>query len=120
MNRYLAFATLALVAMLPASATIDGTGPNTWISVGIPYQTHQGTLGAPPATGDFYLTGTDHGRCNNVRPDYFRFDMSQPHWKEMYAGLLYAAANEKPIDCVVDSGCGTTQVWVSSCRIPLR
>ena len=114
MNKILLLSVLVLVAAIPASATIDGTGPNTWISVGTPTRFHIGS------TGDFYLEGTDQGRCNNVRPDYFRFDMSQPPWKEVYAALLVASNNGTAVDCVVDSGCGTNQVWVHYCRIPLR
>jgi len=115
MKRLLSWAaTLTLVASIPATATIDGTGPNTWISIGVPLRLHQGSDGL------FYLEGNDHGRCNNVRPTYFRFDMTKPTWKEMYSSLMLASVNEKPIDCVVDSGCGTDQVWTSYCRIPLR
>jgi hypothetical protein len=114
MKKLLAISVLALAATLPAAATIDGTGPNTWISVGVPIRLHIGS------TGDFYLEGNDHGRCNNVRPDYFRFDMSQPHFKDVYAALLVASTNGMAVDCVVDSACGTSQVWLHYCRIPIR
>jgi hypothetical protein len=113
-KRFFSLLIFALAGTLPAAATIDGTGPNTWISIGVPTRLHVG------ATGDFYLEGSDHGRCNNVRPDYFRMDMSQPHFKDVYAALLVAAANGTAVDCVVDSACGTSQVWLHYCRIPLR
>lgn len=114
MNKMLTCLAMLLVAVVPASATIDGTGTNTWISVGVVTRFHMGS------TGDMYMEGNDQGRCNNVRPDYFRMDMSQPTFKEMYAALLVSSANGTAVDCVVDSGCGTNQVWVHYCRIPLR
>jgi hypothetical protein len=85
-----------------------------WISIGVPTIIHQGT------DGQFFLNGTTPTACNGVVPDYFRADMNAPHWKEFYALILYASANNRGIDCVVKSGCGTSQVWVSYCRVYLR
>lgn len=101
---------LANTALSSTNAAQNGG----WISVGIPSFMHLGTQGA------FYLNGTDQGTCGGVQPTYFRFDTNQPHWKEMYALIQVSSANERPMDCVVDSGCGTTEVWVSYCRTPLR
>jgi len=110
----------AIAIIIPASATTDATGDNQWISVGVPIRLHQGTLQSVGGTGDFYLEGNDHGRCNNVRPTYFRLDMSQPHFKTLYASILYASANDRPLLCVTDTGCGTDQVWVHYCQVPLK
>ncbi len=94
-------------------ATVNATANGQFISIGVPAFVHMGT------NGDFYLNGTDQGMCQNLSPAYFRFDTSQLRWKEMYALLLYAAANQKSVDCVVDTGCGSTEVWVSYCRTAL-
>lgn len=94
-------------------ATVNATANGQFISIGVPAFVHLGT------NGDFYLNGSDQGMCQSLSPSYFRFDTAQPRWKDMYALLLYAAANQKSIDCVVDSGCGTSQIWVSYCRTAL-
>lgn len=113
--RALRFALLAamMVGSPDSRATVNATGNGQFISIGVPVFVHMGT------NGDFYLNGSDQGMCQSLSPTYFRFDTSQPRWKEMYALLLYAAANQKSIDCVVDSGCGSSQVWVSYCRSAL-
>jgi len=106
-------ATLVLLSSGDSLATVNATGPGQWISIGVPSDVWLGT------NGSFYLRGTDTGSCQSVLPSYFRIDTSQPKWKEMYALLLYTAANQKAIACVVDSGCGSSEVWVSYCTSPL-
>ena len=106
-------ATMTLLNGGDSSATTNATGPGQWISIGVPSNIWLGTSGA------LYLRGTDTGTCQSVLPSYFRFDTSQPRWKEMYALLLYGASNQKAVQCVVDSGCGTDEVWVSYCTSPL-
>ena len=108
-----AVAAAMLLSSGESGATVNATGNGQFISIGVPSFVHLGT------NGDFYLNGTDQGMCTSLSPTYFRFDTSQLHWKEVYALLLYAAANQKSVDCVVDSGCGTSQVWVSYCRTAL-
>jgi hypothetical protein len=113
-NCFLALtATVTLLGSGDSSATINATGTGQWISIGVPSDVWLGT------NGQFYLRGTDTGTCQSVLPSYFRIDTSQPKWKEMYALLLYTAANQKAIACVVDSGCGTSEVWVSYCNSSL-
>jgi hypothetical protein len=102
-----------MIGSTDAGATVNATANGQFMSIGVPSIVHQGT------NGDFYLQGTDQGMCQSLMPTYFRFDTSRPHWKEMYALLLYAASNQKSMDCVVDSGCGTSEVWVSYCRTAL-
>jgi hypothetical protein len=106
-------ATVTLLSSGDSSATLNATGTGQWISIGVPTDVFLGT------NGQFYLRGSDIGSCQSVLPTYFRIDTSQPKWKEMYALLLYTAANQKAIACVVDSGCGTSEVWVSYCNSPL-
>lgn len=36
-------------------------------------------------------------------------------WKEFYAFFLYAASQRKALECIVDSGCASAEVWVSYC-----
>lgn len=102
-----AFATVAFASM-------DATQNGGWISIGIPNYMHLGT------DGTFYLNGTDQGMCAGVRPSYIRFNTGKDHWKEMYVMIQVAAANDRPMDCVIDTGCGTSELWVSYCRTPLR
>jgi hypothetical protein len=102
-----------VIASGDSGATVNATGNGQFLSIGVPSYVHLGT------NGDFYLQGTDQGTCQSLQPTYFRIDTSQAHWKEMWALLLYSSANQKSLDCVVDSGCGTTQVWVSYCRTAL-
>lgn len=102
-----------MVSSADSDATVHATANGQFISIGVPASVHMGT------NGDFFLNGTDLGMCQSLYPSYVRFDTSQPRWKEMYALLLYAATNQKSVDCVVDSGCGTSQVWVSYCRTVL-
>lgn len=119
-RRQLSAVMAAMVLLLSSGdsdATLNASGTGQWISIGVPTYVHLGTNGG--TNGDFYMNGSDQGSCQSVTPSHFRFDMSQPHWKEMYALLLYAAANQKSLECTVDSGCGTTYVWVSYCRTPL-
>ena len=106
-------ATVMLLSSGDSSATLNASGTGQWISIGVPSFVHLGT------NGDIYLNGTDQGMCQSVLPSHFRFDTAQAHWKEMYALLLYAATNQKSLECTVDSGCGTTYVWVSYCRTAL-
>lgn len=89
----------------------DGNS-NGWISLGVISFIHMGTDG----DGNFHLNGTDQGKCAGVTPQYFRVDMNLSHFKEFYAWLLTMQAQGKSIDCSVDSGCGTSQVWVRYCR----
>ncbi len=93
---------------------IDLNETRGWITVGIPNYIHIGTQ------GEFYLNGTNHGTCSGVQPRYFRVDTSAPHFKEFWAWLLLAATKDITIDCVVQSGCGTAQIWVQYCRGALR
>lgn len=103
---------LALWAGLlsPPCHALDASVNGEWISLGAPSYLHMGT------DGEFYLNGTDQGSCAGVRPQYFRVDTSAPHWKEFYAWLLTMSATRKEMHCVVRSGCGSDQVWVSYCR----
>lgn len=93
--------------VLALDAEGNGSG---WISLGVPKHIHIGS------DGRFFLNGTNEGKCGGVSPRYFRLDMSKPHFKEMYSWLLTMSAQGKPLDCVVDTGCGSDQVWVSYCR----
>lgn len=114
--RFIRISMAALCAawlIAPASA-YDGSANGEWMTVGFPRQVHQGMR------GDFYLTGSAMGRCANVTPDYVRMNMSEANWKEMYALILYAASQKLSLDCVVDSGCGSSQVWVTYCRTLLQ
>jgi hypothetical protein len=92
----------------------DAAGNGEWMTMGVPRQVHQGSQ------GDFYLTGNAMAKCANVTPNYIRINMSDSHWKEMYALILFAAAQGLSIECVIDSGCGGTQVWVTYCRTLLQ
>ncbi|QMV15445.1 hypothetical protein [Vibrio spartinae] len=93
------------------SFALDAQGNgNGWISLGVPNYIHMGT------DGRFYLNGTHQGQCAGVRPQYFRLNMDKPHFKEFYSWLLSMQVQKKSLDCVVDSGCGSDQVWVSYCR----
>lgn len=94
----------------PACQALDAPVNGNWISLGVPSYFHMGT------DGTFYLNGTDQGSCAAVRPQYFRVDTGAPHWKEFYAWLLTMSATKKEMHCVVASGCGSDQVWVSYCR----
>jgi hypothetical protein len=109
----IAFRLIAVFLLSVASISSHAEEP-IWISIGIPQRVHQGT------DGTFYLNGTAPTSCNGVVPDYFRVNTNAPHWKEFYALILYAAANGKSLDCVVQNGCGTSQVWVKYCRVELR
>jgi hypothetical protein len=94
---------------LPAHA-LDAAADGDWISLGRPKQIHMGT------NGTFYLNGSNQGNCAGVRPQYFRVDMSAPHWKEFYAWMLTMSATQGVMDCRVASGCGSAEVWVNYCR----
>jgi hypothetical protein len=99
-----------LFCLVTKGFALDARSNTDWISMGVPEFTHMGTDGV------IYINGSDHGKCNGIRPDYFRVDMSAPHWKELWAWILWMAARQKRIDCVVFSGCSETQVWVNYCR----
>jgi hypothetical protein len=66
--------------------------------------------------GAFYLNGDNEGTCAGVKPTYFRVDTSAPHWKEFYTWILTASMRKKSMTCMVDSGCGTGQLWIHYCR----
>lgn len=110
----LSIAALCVAGVIPPASAYDAVANGEWMTVGFPRQVHQGTR------GDFYLTGSAMGKCANVTPNYVRMNMSEPNWKEMYALILYAASQQLSLDCVVDSGCGGTQVWVTYCRTMLQ
>ncbi len=106
---------LTSTLLMPANVyALDANNNGGWISLGVPVFMHLGT------DGTFYLNGSDQGSCGGVRPTYFRVDTSAAHWKEFYALVLLSATNGKPMDCPVSSGCGSSEVWVSYCRVPLR
>lgn len=107
---------IALLAALlpPPCHALDAAANGNWISLGVPSYLHMGT------DGRFFVNGTDQGSCAAVRPQYFRVDTSAQHWKEFYAWLLTMSATQKEMHCVVDSGCGSDQVWVSYCRGTLK
>lgn len=113
--KYLLF-TVSLVVSLYSSVSTASSAKNAeangkgWISLGVPSKLHMGT------EGSFFLNGTNQGKCGGVSPTYFRMDMSQPHFKEFYSWLLYMRTQNKPLDCVVQRGCGTSDVWVRYCR----
>lgn len=100
---------VGLLMVMNAHA-LDAEDNGKWISVGAPRSFHQGTEGA------LYLNGDAHGACSGVTPTYIRMDMAQPYFKEFYSLWLYMAAQKKPLDCVVASGCGSNEVWVKYCR----
>ena len=111
------FIWLLLLVFLLTSvsrATTNATQNGGWISVGVPADMFVGSA------GHFYLVGNDMGSCASTAPTYIRSDMNQPRWKELYAFILYASAQQKPLSCVVESGCGTTELWVTYCRAPLQ
>lgn len=94
-----------------ASAARDSQGNNNgWISLGTPNYVHIGT------DGRFYIQGNDQGKCASVKPTYFRVDMTKAHFDEFYSWLLLMSAQKKYIECVVTSGCGSSQVYVDYCR----
>ena len=100
-----------LITMFALNAyALNAVSNGKWISLGTPSFIHQGT------DGRLYLNGTNQGQCSGVKPTYFRVDMSKPHFKEFYSLLLTLSAQKKSLDCIVDSGCGSNQVWVSYCR----
>jgi len=99
------------------AVTLDAQGNNNgWISLGVPRFFHMATDG----NGSFHLNGTNEGTCAGVKPQYFRIDMNASHFKEFYSWILFMSAQKKQMDCVVESGCGTSQVWVKYCRGTLK
>lgn len=90
--------------------SLDASEEGDWISIGVPKRLHLGTDGL------FYIDGKSHGKCAGTKPNYFRMDMSKPHFKEFYSWMLYMAAQKKGLDCRVKSGCGSSEVWVEYCR----
>jgi hypothetical protein len=106
---------LALCGLsVAANATTNAGSNGQWISIGVPTRINVGSAGF------FYLTGNDHGTCASTLPTYFRSDMSKTYWKEFYAMVLFAHANQKPLECLVESACGTTEVWITYCTLPLN
>ena len=105
---------LFVANLAPSAQAQDGGANGDWMTLGVPRHVHQGSLGA------FYLTGAAMGKCANVTPQYARFNMNDSHWKEMYALILYAASQGLSVDCIVDSGCGGLEVWVTYCRTLLQ
>jgi hypothetical protein len=85
-----------------------------WMNVGVPTQVWLGT------NGDFFMKGSENDTCNVVSPSYYRVDTNAQHWKDFWGFILYMAAQNKPLRCTVDKGCGTSEVWVSYCTGPLR
>lgn len=72
------------------------------------------------APGYFYMMGSDQGSCGAVMPTYFRSDMSATYWKEFYTMVILANTQQRPMECVVASGCGTNEVWVTYCTVDLH
>ena len=114
MNRFLS--TVVFFFLLsPVAWGLDAHGNNNgWISLGTPSYIHMGTNGV------FYLNGDDEGRCAGVKPQYFRVDMNRPHFKEFYGWMLTMQAQDKSLECMVEDGCGSNEVWVSYCRGSLK
>ena len=108
MFQKLLLAGLCLVSGM--SFGLDATSNGNWISLGAPSYIHMGT------DGRFYLNGTNQGSCSGVRPNYFRMDMNDPQFNNMYSWILLMSAQKKPMDCIVKSGCGSTEIWVDYCR----
>ncbi|CCO47440.1 hypothetical protein VIBNISOn1_30134 [Vibrio nigripulchritudo SOn1] len=105
---------VASIVMSFNASAINANSNGEWIRLGVPSYVHIGT------DGRFFLNGTSQGSCANKRPTYFRMDMNKPHFEKTYSWLLMMSTQSKPIDCVVDSGCGSSEVWVSYCRGPLK
>ncbi|GLQ76322.1 hypothetical protein [Vibrio penaeicida] len=93
---------------------VNSSSNGGWISLGVPSYVHIGS------DGRFFLNGSNQGTCSGTKPTYFRMDMNKPHFNKMYSWLLTMSTQGKSIDCVIDSGCGTNEVWVSYCRGPLK
>ncbi|WP_038175128.1 hypothetical protein [Vibrio pacinii] len=112
MNKILAFCALLFISFQALAVNAEKDGD--WISMGVPSYFHMGT------DGDFHVNGpaagSQHGTCAGVKPRYFRVDMDSPHFYAMYSWFLHMSKENKPIDCVVKSGCGSSQVWVEYCR----
>ncbi|MDE1327268.1 hypothetical protein [Vibrio aestuarianus] len=110
----LVFISLLSISFSINSYALDATKDGDWISMGVPSYFHVGTQGL------FYVNGpagsTQHGSCAGVKPHYFRMDMGAPHFYAMYSWMLHMSKENKPVGCVVKSGCGTNQVWVEYCR----
>jgi hypothetical protein len=94
----------------PLAIALDAQENGQWLSMGSPAYFHMGT------DGRMFVTGSNHGSCAGIKPNYFRFDMSEPHFKEFYSWMLMASTTGKTFDCVVDKGCGSAQVWTRYCR----
>ncbi len=98
------------MSFINSSFALDAANDGEWISLGVPKSFHIGTSGA------FYLTGDNQGSCGGVVPQYFRMHMNAPYFKEFYSWVLFMSAQKKPMSCVVNSSCGTSQIWVDYCR----
>ncbi|MEZ8822892.1 hypothetical protein AB6E04_00940 [Vibrio amylolyticus] len=92
--------------------SLDASRDGDWISMGIPSYLHIGS------DGRFIINGasSQHGQCAGVKPRYFRLDMDAPHFYATYSWLFHMSKENKPVDCVVKRGCGTSTVWVEYCR----
>lgn len=106
-------AIIALGVMTPSvvNATRNGNANGDWISMGIPTRINVGS------TGLFYMSGNDHGTCGSTATTYLRSDPSKPYFKEFYAMIVLAQANQRPLECIVESGCGTSEIWVTYCTL---
>ena len=70
--------------------------------------------------GEFHLKGTHHGACAGKTPENFRVDMTAPHFKIFHSWVLTMSAMKKHIQCKVDKGCGTDNLWVRDCQASLN
>ena len=106
--KYLVVPLLFLITLSVKADDMLSNGQ--WLTLGYPTKFHIGTNGA------LYISGSNIGACDNVKPTYFRVSMDAPHFDNFYSFVLFSAANKKPIDCMIKSGCGSSQVWVEYCR----
>lgn len=106
---------IAIIMVLSISAhSRDAAKDGDWITMGVPTRIHMGT------DGRFFINGTNsHGACGGVTPSYFRLDMDAPHFYAMYSWMMHMSKENKPIECIVKSGCGDDRVWVEYCSGPL-
>jgi hypothetical protein len=100
----------APLAALPAT---NAANNGDWISVGVPNNMFVGSA------GHFYMTGNDMGSCAATKPTYLRANMTATYWKELYTLFLYSHSQQKTLMCTVDTGCGSSEVWISYCRAAL-
>lgn len=107
---------IPLLLLMPCilQATTNATANGQWISIGIPKDLYVGS------GGQFVMTGTDMGSCAGLVPTYFLSSMSATYWKDLYTLILYSHAQQKPLMCNVDSGCGTANINITYCRLQLQ